>query len=71
MTGNRLCLLALVLALTAVLVAPAICSQSSDVPSRCDTLFGYWTPFGAWTQGLALVAVVLLVVGLVRRRTRR
>ena len=72
MTGKRLCLLALGIVLAAVLLAPATCSQSSaEARPRCDTLFGYWTPFGAWMQGLVLVAVVLCVVAFSRRRRTR
>ena len=71
MTGKRLCLLALALALVlaAVLLAPVTCSQSSaeDRP-RCDTALGYSTPFGEWMQGLILVAAVLGVVAFSRRR---
>ena len=65
MTGKRLCLLLL----AAVLLAPVTCSQSSaeDGPS-CDTVLGYWTLFGAWVQGLILVAAVLGVVAFYRRR---
>ena len=69
MTGKRLCLLALGLALAAVLLSPVTCSQSSAEPRpRCDTALGYWTPFGGWMQGLVLAAVVLGLIAFSRRR---
>ncbi|MDP3711551.1 MAG: hypothetical protein Q8R60_03580 [Mycobacteriales bacterium] len=58
-----------VLVLAVALLAPVTCSQSSDeARPRCDSLFGYGTPFGEWVQGGVLVAVVLCVVGVSRRR---
>lgn len=72
MNVKRLCLTALALLLAAVLLAPATCSQGSDdARPRCDTLLGYWTPFGEWMQGPALGAVVLAGMALSRRRKTR
>lgn len=63
MTPKRLLLIALAVVLVAVLVAPVTCSQSStEGEPRCDTLLGYWTPFGEWVQGLIFLALVLAAV---------
>ena len=43
-------------------VSPVTCSQASDTgTSRCDTLLGYWTPFGEPAQLLLVVAVGMAV----------
>lgn len=70
MTAFRLAAGALVLLTAAVLLSPVTCVQGSEEPQpRCETVLGYWTPFGEATQGLLLVALGL--VGLAVRRRRR
>ena len=69
-TSSRLACVAVAVALAAVLLSPLSCSQGSEDPRpRCETVLGYWTPFGAGVQLLLPVAVVLAVIAL--RRARR
>ena len=71
MTERRLWLTSLGLLLVVVLLAPAMCSQSSDDVPRCETVFGYSTPFGEWVQALLIVALILCVIAVFRRRRAR
>jgi hypothetical protein len=72
MTPRRLAALALAAGLAAVLLSPVACSQSSEDPGpRCETVLGYWTPFGDPVQLLLPVAVVLGVLAVRRANPGR
>ena len=61
-TPLRLAAAAVLLVATAVLLSPVSCSQSSEDPRpRCETLLGYWTPFGDGVQLLLPVGIWLAV----------
>ena len=71
-TPRRLAALALVAGLAAVLLGPVTCVQSSEEPRpRCQTVLGYWTPFGEPVQLLLAAAVVLGAVAARRSRASR
>ena len=72
MTARRLGWAAAATAAFAVAVSPVVCSQASDTgTSRCNTLFGYGTPFSEEVQLLLVVAVVLAVAAVRQRRRDR